>query len=353
MTTGRRISQPTPDAVREGDSLLQTLAAYAPVVVWVMDASGQVTYISRYWQEFTGRDAEQDVGFKWAEAIHPADRDRAARELMHAHGAGEPSRGEYRVRRADGRYAWLRDFSVPVFDASGRVTGRVGACVDVTEHKHREETEQSIREHLILGQEAERRRVARDLHDVVSQRIALLELTLHEVGQYVPTVSPPLAEKLQAVRDHLDALVSDVHRISHNLHPSTVVNLGLVPSLRRLCAEFSQRTTIAVEFDGTDAPDDASEDMALAIFRVTQECLSNISKHSGSRQARVCLTERSGEICLTIGDRGVGFDLARLKPTAGLGLVSIRERARMLGGTVDITSVPSEGTQVELRVPRV
>lgn len=354
----KSINQQTPEpptaraALRESESLLQTLAEHAPVVVWVMNAGGSVTYISRYWQEFTGRNAEQDVGFKWAEAIHPEDREPAARELMHAHGSGIPSRGEYRVRRIDGEYAWLRDYSVPFFNADGSLAGRVGACVDVTEHKQQGEADKKIREHLILGQEAERRRVARDLHDAVGQRIALLGMTLHEVEQFLPNVSPALAEKLKTVSDHLDALVSDIHRISHNLHPSTVVNLGLVPALRRLCAEFSEQTHVSVDFNVTVALSEASEEMALAFFRVTQECLSNVAKHSGSRQARVSLTEHSGEIRLAIADEGVGLDPARLGETTGLGLIGIGERARILGGTVAITSAPSEGTTVEFRVPK-
>jgi PAS domain S-box-containing protein len=338
--------------MREGESLLRTLAEHAPVVVWVMNAEGSVTYISRYWQEFTGRDAEQDVGFKWAEAIHPDDRERAAAELMHAHGAGAVGRGEYRVRRVDGEYAWLRDYSVPFFAADGSLAGRVGACMDVTEHKRQEESNQKIREHLILGQEAERGRVARDLHDAVSQRIALLGMALHDVEQLVPEGSSALSEKLKKVGGHVDALVSEIHRISHNLHPSTLLNLGLVPALRRLCEEFSEQMRIAVDFSAADTLSDTSEEIALALFRVTQECLSNVGRHSGSRQTQVALTEQSGELCLRIADQGVGFDVARLGGTCGLGLVSIGERARILGGTFAVHSTPTKGTTVEVRIPK-
>jgi signal transduction histidine kinase len=271
---------------------------------------------------------------------------------MHAHGAGAVGRGEYRVRRVDGEYAWLRDYSVPFFDADGSLAGRVGACMDVTEHKRQEEANQKIREHLILGQEAERGRVARDLHDAVSQRIALLGMALHDVEQLVPGESSALSEKLKKVGGHVDALVSDIHRISHNRHPSTLLNLGLVPALRRLCEEFSEQMRIAVDFSAADALSDTPEDIALAIFRVTQECLSNVGRHSGSRQAQVALTEQCGELCLRIADQGIGFDVARLGGTRGLGLVSIGERARILGGTFAVSSTPSQGTTVEVRIPK-
>src|SRR6476660_4565174 len=116
---GMSVPETAHDALRKSESLLKTLAEHAPVVVWVMDATGKVIYISRYWQEFTGRDSEQDIGFKWVEAIHPEGSDRAARELIEAISAGQPSRGEYRVRRVDGEYAWLRDYSVPFSNADG------------------------------------------------------------------------------------------------------------------------------------------------------------------------------------------------------------------------------------------
>jgi len=340
------------DALRESESLLRTLAEHAPVVVWVMDAAGSVTYISRYWQEFTGRDSDQDVGLKWAEAIHPDDCARAASELIEASNSGKPSRGEYRVRRVDGEYAWLRDYSVPFYNSDGSYGGRVGACMDITEHKDRERVAQKVQENLILGQEAERRRVARELHDDVGQRIALLGMALQEVEHLVPKASPLLEEKLKAMRGHLETLSVDIHRISHNLHPSTVANLGLVTALRRLCGEFSERMRITVEFCVKDMPDEISEEAALAIFRVAQESLTNVVKHSGSRKASVSLAEQAGEIRLAVMDQGVGFDVNRLGEKAGLGLTSIQERTRILGGNITITSSASEGTQVELRLPK-
>lgn len=353
-TTAQGTSVPhAQDALRESESLLQTLAEHAPVVVWVMDAGGKVTYISRYWQEFTGRDSEQDIGFKWVEAIHPDDCDRAARELMHAASAGQPSRGEYRVRRVDGEYAWLRDYSVPFFNADGSYGGRVGTCMDITDHKIQERLAQRVQENLILGQEAERKRVARELHDDVAQRIALLGSALHDVQRLVPQPSPALEEKPKTMRADLEVLAEDVHRISHNLHPSTLANLGLVAALRRLCSEFSEQMRIAVDFRVQVLPDEIPEEVALALFRVTQESLTNCAKHSKSRTASVSLTSGSDEIRLTIADEGEGFDVSRLGEAAGLGLVSMQERARILGGNLDVTSSAAHGTKVQLRLPRL
>ena len=349
---GMSVPDAAHEALRKSESLLETLAEHAPVVVWVMDASGKVTYISRYWQEFTGRDSEQDIGFKWAEAIHPDDSDRAARELMEAASAGQPSRGEYRVRRVDGEYAWLRDYSVPFSNSDGSYGGRVGTCMDITDHKIQEKLAQRVQENLILGQEAERKRVARELHDDVAQRIALFVAALHDIQRLAPQPSPVLEEKLRTMRADLEALAEDVHRISHNLHPSTLANLGLVAALRRLCSEFSEQMRLAVDFRVQDISDEMPEEVALAIFRVTQESLANCARHSKSRTASVSLTGHSDEIRLTIADQGEGFDVSRLGEAAGLGLISMQERARILGGNLDITSSPSHGTKVQLRLPK-
>ena len=352
-TVGQHLSQwqRTLDALRESDDRFRTLAECAPVVVWMTDVDCRCTYISKYWRQFTGRDPELDLGFKWVEALHPDDRDRAAQDLMEAGKAVQPCRGEYRVKRANGEYGWLFDFGVPYFRADGSYAGHIGTCMDITEHKNRESAGHKVQDNLLLGQEAERKRLSRELHDDIGQRIAMLAVALNEIEGLVPSASSILEEKLQAVRRDVEFLASDIRRLSHNLHPSTVIQLGLVPSLRQLCREFSEQMHIPVEFVGGNISSSLSEEVAVALFRVGQECLANIAKHSKSAEARVSLSEESGELRLTITDRGVGFDVSRLQANPGLGLISIQERARMIGAELDIQSTLSSGTTVELRVP--
>jgi PAS domain S-box-containing protein len=343
--------QRTLDALRESESRFRTLAECAPVVVWMTDENVSCTYISRYWREFTGREPQEDLGYKWVEALHPDDRDRATRDLISASRSGQPCRGEYRVKRADGEYGWLSDHGVPFFHADGTYAGHIGTCIDITEHKNRVTTGFRVQDNLMLGQEAERKRVARELHDGVGQRIALLAMALREMEGLVPTSSTALEEKLRGAEEEVGRIASDLHRLSHNLHPSTVSHLGLVPALRRLCKEFSEQMNISVEFVAAADCEGMSEETALALFRVGQECLANIVKHSRSREARVLLMEHAAEVRLTIADSGVGFDVAEVHSNPGLGLVSIHERARMLGADLEIRSSPSRGTQVELRMP--
>jgi len=343
-------SQRTPEALRESESRFRTLAEHVPVIVWMTDEDNSCTYINRYWREYTGRDPEQDLGRQWIDAIHPEDRDRVVRDLVIASRSGQPYRTEYRIVRADGQYGWIFDQGVPFFHADGSYAGYVGTCSDITEHKNRETTGFRVQDNLMLGQEAERKRVARELHDGIGQRIALLSMALREIGGLVPAGSTALDEKIRTIEDEVARLATDLHRLSHNLHPSSVTHLGLVPALRRLCREYSEQMNVAVEFEEAAECGGISEETALALFRVGQECLANVAKHSRSRDARVSLVEWPSEIRLTIVDHGVGFDVSTVHSNPGLGLVSMHERARMLGADLEIRS-SSRGTLVELRLP--
>jgi len=337
----------TLDALRESESRFRTLAECAPVVVWMSDASNGTIYISPYWREFTGRNPDDDLGFKWVEAIHPSDRDRAARDFLEAAADRRPCRGEYRILRANGKYGWLGEYGVPYFHADGSYAGYIGTCMDITDSKEREHRVQSG---LLLGQESERKRVARELHDDISQRIALVVATLGEIEQ-LSSANPALADRLAAVQREVNSVADDLRQISHNLHPSTVAHFGLMTAVRRLCLDFSKQMHIAVDFEGDDTLPQISEETALALYRVTQECLSNIARHSGCHSARVSLTGRCGTIHLRIADSGVGFDVGRLPAVAGLGLTSIQERARVIAADLEIQSAASRGTVIELRVP--
>jgi PAS domain S-box-containing protein len=315
------------------------------------DADHRCTYISRYWHEFTGRDPQKDLEFGWVEALHPDDREKVVNSLAEASRSLTPCRGEYRVTRANGELGWLYYFGTPHLNADGTYAGHTGTCIDITHHKANEKAGVEVQNSLVLGQEAERKRVANELHDDIVQKLALVGLELSEAEQLCSAETATLEAKLKALRQQVQSIALDVHRISHNLHPAAFVHLGLVSALRRLCREFSEQTRIAIDFTSDAASLETPAEVGIALYRVAQEGLTNIARHSGSRHADVSLTERSGVLHLTISDTGSGFDPERHPVAPGLGLVSIRERARMIGADVQITSVPLQGTTINLRVP--
>jgi PAS domain S-box-containing protein len=337
------------DALRESEAKFRLLVETTRFAIFIYDSDGTYLYFNPIVEAFTGYSADELRAIKVWDLIHPDLRDFVrSRAQARLRGEAVPSRFEIKIIAKGGEVRWL-DVTAKVIQYQGRVA-LLGTAFDITD---REKAGFEVQRSLLLGQETERKRIARELHDDISQRLAIVGLTLSEVEKLSPAASPTLESKLKAIRQHVNSIAHDIHRISHNLHPSTLVDLGLVSALRGLCREFSDRTHVAVQFTGDVAPGhaQASQEVAISLYRITQECLANVAMHSGSREAKVALVERPGALQLTIADTGVGFDAKRLRARAGLGLVSIRERARLIGADVQITSAPVSGTKIELRVP--
>jgi PAS domain S-box-containing protein len=236
-------------------------------------------------------------------------------------------------------------------DANGLLLVR-GTAQDVTSRKLTEEALLSATGRLITAQEKERSRVARELHDDLGQRMALLQIGLEEVRASISQLSVP-SEQLGRMMEIATEISSDIRDISHQLHPSRIDLLGLSGSLQGLCREFSTQHKLSVRFlhDGTS--EWCPKDVTSCLYRITQEALRNIAKHSGSLEAEVNLSSDADEICLSISDSGCGFDPDSAIGAPGLGLVSMRERLRLLGGQLSIQSTPSRGTRIRARIPQI
>jgi two-component system CheB/CheR fusion protein len=203
--------------------------------------------------------------------------------------------------------------------------------------------------HLFTVQEDERQRVSRELHDDVSQRLSALELMLKEL-----TPSDSAQEEtaqIAAIREHLHSLNNDVRQISHRLHPAILNDLGLSTAIKSLVAEFGEREGMPATFIGQDVPDQIPQPGATALYRITQEALRNVAKHAGKTHVKVLLKGMENMLRLEILDLGIGFDKeADLRPD-GLGLISMKERARLAHGSFSITSSLGAGTQIVVEVP--
>jgi len=218
--------------------------------------------------------------------------------------------------------------------------------------KKREELE-SLTGKLIEAQEEECKRIARELHDDCNQRLAALSVELESIER-TPIAPPgPIARQLAAIRVQVGRLSDDLHDLAYRLHPSLLEHVGLEVALRDHVAEFTRRTGLPVRFDAREVPAILSQEIATNLFRVMQESLQNVSKHAQATRVTVRLSGSSNGVGLSVRDNGKGFDLesknARVK---GLGLVSMQERARGLGGFLRIHSLPSNGTKVCAWIPR-
>jgi signal transduction histidine kinase len=224
--------------------------------------------------------------------------------------------------------------------------------VEMQKRRLAESTLKDVSRHLIGTAEQERRRIARELHDDVNQKMALLSIELDRLQSDSTLLHPALRERLGSLLREANGISSDISRVSHELHSSALEFLGLVPALRRLCRDFSEHHETHVDFRATGITEQVSSELSLCLFRITQECLTNVARHSGARSVDVQLRgESENALRLTVVDDGRGFDDGKLDERGGLGIISMRERLRLVGGELTLRTAPAEGTSVTAWVP--
>jgi PAS domain S-box-containing protein len=337
--------------LRESEQRFRRVADSAPVLIWMSGTEKLCTFFNQSWLNFTGRTLEQEMGIGWAVGVHPDDLDRCLGIYSDAFDARVEFEMEYRLRRFDGAYRWIVDYGVPRFEPDGSFYGYIGTCVDITERKAAAESLELLSGRLITAQEEERGRIARELHDDFSQRLALLGIGLSRLWNKRPESEAEERTLVRELWNRTQEISSDVHRLSHQLHSSKLQHVGLGPAVMGLCDEISEKYGIQVEFTDHGVAPQISKDVALCLFRVAQEALSNVVKHSRAKQAQVELCNANNEIRLRIVDAGLGFDVSLSNKDVGIGLVGMRERLRLVGGRLSVQSAPTRGTEILAEVP--
>jgi len=229
----------------------------------------------------------------------------------------------------------------------------LSVIADVTERKMAEEALASMSRRLIEAQEQERTRIARELHDDINQRIAMLSIDVERLEESGSPSGPERQSRVKGLQKRLMELGSEVQAISHRLHSSKLEYLGLAVASKSFCREVAERHKVTIDFAATDVPPEVPREVSLCLFRVLQESLNNAIKYSGVQHFEAHLRGISDEIELGVRDNGVGFDVEAAMSSQGLGLISMRERACLVGGTMLVTSKPMGGTEVSVRVPLV
>jgi signal transduction histidine kinase len=250
--------------------------------------------------------------------------------------------------------------ATPLLDEHDMPRGAIGAFLDITELKRAEralrDSEARVRlvadaaPMLIHAQEEERARIARELHDDICQRLAILQIKAERFGQDT-ALSPDASREVQSIVELAAQLSSDTSALSHRLHPSTLDTLGLVSALKGLCREFSEQFHVHVDFVHHDVPEPVDTEVRTSVFRIVQEALRNVVKHSGVTAATVELSGNGDQVEVCISDAGAGFEPDNLGGKPGLGLISMRERLRRIGGALVIQSAPSRGTRIRVAAP--
>jgi PAS domain S-box-containing protein len=349
---------------------LDAIVHTAPDIIFSRQADGSRDYISGRFYEYTGAAPGSAVGFGWLEYLHDDDRERSLAQWMHCVETGNDYESEYRIRGADGRYRWFLARAVPLRDPDGTILKWYGACSDIHDSKV---LEQSIRDNaielerkvdsrteelrrlstrLLTLQDEERRRFAREIHDGLGQELAAAKMILD--GILGKNSSPTIRQAASEASELVDRAIQQVRTISHLLHPPLLDEVGLVSALRWYLEGLSERSGIETQLQ-VDPPDlgRLRPELETAVFRIVQEALTNMFRHSGARHGRVSVTEKEGNISVTVWDDGKGVEeqVVQLRPESiGVGIGGMRQRVRELGGNLRLTNA-NPGTIVEVVIP--
>jgi len=347
------------EAVAERD-LSETLLDLSGALIVVRNRDGSITGFNAACQETSG------FSFEEVKNRRPADFLLAPEEIDQSEsvfaalrdGVETAARHESCWIRKDGSRRVIAWSSLAHHAADGAVTRVISTGLDITGRKLAEDALRQSREELrrltaslFTTQEEERKRLARELHDDVNQRMAMLANEVNLLERDLPGSPDLVRDQLRSLRERVEQLSDDLRRAAHQLHPSSLEHFGLVAALESYCPDFSKLYPIRLKFTHRGVPPAIPFDVSLCLYRVAQECLHNIAKHSGAKEATLTLRGDKKGLVLSVIDRGEGFDPDLVADQKGLGIVGIRERVRLVGGSVSIHSRAGHGTEVDVRVP--
>ena len=353
-------------ALRESEARLQAVANVVPDLLWSNDANGHTDWFNDRWLAYTGLSYEDAVGQGWLSVIHPDDREAVRSDRGRVLAAGEPLRQEHRVRNAAGEYRWFLVQAEPLRDEQGRVIRWFGAATDIHEQRTaREDLEQRVAERtrelgalsaqrqqllerLVAGTEGERQRIARELHDEMGQHLTSLKVSLESLA--APDVAVTRMKEIVARLD------SSVDRLTLELRPPALDDVGLCGAVSSLTEQFVGASGIHVDVHLIGKDDERLPDaIETAFYRILQEALTNVWKHADAKSVSVILEKNPTQLQMIVEDHGRGFDIegtfSGAAPLGHFGLLGMRERIALVGGTLDIESEPGHGTTVYVRVP--
>ena len=351
---------------QELDAIVQT----APDIIFSRQADGTRDYISSRFYEYSGAAPGSAIGFGWLEYLHPDDKERSLAQWMRCVESGQAYESEYRIRGVDRQYRWFRARAVPLRHPDGTILKWYGTCSDIHDSKM---LEQSIRDNavelermvnlrttelrrlssrLMTMQDEERRRIAREIHDGLGQELAAAKMIVD--GILSKDASPSMRQAAADASQLVDRAIQQVRTISHLLHPPLLDEVGLVSALRWYLEGLSERSGIEIQLN-VDPPDLSrlKSELETAIFRIIQEALTNMFRHSGARNGSISLQENNGSIKVTVRDDGKGIEeqVIQLRPeSVGVGIGGMRQRVSELGGSLRLANA-NPGTIVEVVIP--
>jgi PAS domain S-box-containing protein len=352
ITAQKQVEQ----ALRESEQRFRVITDASPVLVWMAGTDKLCYYFNRGWLDFVGRTLEQESGNGWAENVHPEDFDRCLQIYVINFDARRPFEMEYRMRHHTGQYRWILDRGVPRYAPDGTFEGYVGGCLDIHDQKEAAEKVRIADDmtRLMKAQDEERRRIARELHDSAGQTLTVLGLSLAQLVERAQVIAPELAKEGKEIEGVVQQLQREIRTTSYLLHPPLLDECGLASALSMYVEGLAERSHVAIKLDVADNVGRLPRDMELAIFRLVQECLTNIHRHSDSETALIRVAREGESVRTEVQDHGKGISPERLlviqSHGSGVGIRGIRERIRQFHGEMKIESNGS-GTSVIVSIP--
>jgi PAS domain S-box-containing protein len=379
----RRVSERTEELAAKAELLTQlntelagknqeldAIVSTAPDVIFSSQGDGRYEYVSDRFYEYTGASPLNGNSIDWLEYVHPDDVERSRAIWIQSVQVGGRYESEYRLRSKDGAYRWFRSRAIPIRDPEGKIVKWYGTCCDIHDSKL---LEQSIRDNaielekmvdrrtgelrrlsvrLMTLQDQERRRIARDLHDGLGQELAVAKMVLDKMLLEKP--SQPQEQTWAQASSIIDHAIQEVRTMSHLLHPPLLDEVGLLSALAWYVEGLTKRSGIETFLD-VKPPDfpRLTPEVETAIFRIIQEALTNVFRHSGAQKVWITLNQRDGLIIASVLDDGKGIDkkIEELRPeSVGVGIGGMKQRAKEFGGELRLTNA-APGTLLELRIP--
>ncbi len=354
------------EALRQERDFVSVVLDTVPALVMVLDGDGRVVGFNRACQEVSGYPLDEAQGRRPCDFLPGPDDSSMVRSLYHEllHGRTAGSH-EYQWVTKSGDRKLIAWSAAALRDSDGVVRHLICSGTDITAHRQADaalrQSEGALRRSqerlralaygLLDLQEKERARVARDIHDDLSQRMVAWTLEASELSRVIGPGQKEVLAKIEGLASHARDFCTDLDRIARDLHPATIEKLGLVAALKTLAFESASREGLKVRFTPGQISQEIPRDVALSLFRVAQEALRNVARHSGAKRALLSLTVDGDELMLSVTDAGKGFDPEKLEREKGLGLTSMEERVRLLNGTWTLNAKPGAGVEIRARVP--
>jgi len=337
------------EALRQSEEKYRALTENTNDVVYSADAEGILTYVGPQIARY-GRTPQEALSHDLLEFVVPEDRDQVATDFRKSISTGLEFPSQFRIQGEGQTVRWVEDWGKVQRDETGKIVGITGVLRDITERKQAEKDLREARRKLTVAREAERRRLAREVHDSLGQQLIGLQLGLEAVAtDLAGGIGDKAADSLRCLADGFGELIREVRTISHGLYPPTLESFGLTASLAQLAQSYAPCTQIEVKYPRTLAEVRFAPEVEIAMFRIAQEAVNNAVRHSQAETIVIDLKQRKGQVVLTVTDDGSGFDAAGAAGN-GLGLTAMTERADAVGGSIHIESRPGR-TRIRVNAP--